>query len=192
MTPTERDDTALVRYLERWDRRIRALQRRQPGRFQVRGWSEQEVRDALTLRLFEIARAEAATDSHREVDWELTELDRALRELQRGSRLHVTVMDLSEAPLLQREPSQEEHFLELEGDAQRTLAEERARARLNQPQLRWLAAMQWSARCGEFFETSDRLNLSAASRVLGKNRSSAARAYRELQSHFQDALARLE
>jgi hypothetical protein len=189
-TQPSQSDQALVRYLETWGRKIAALQRRHPARFRVRGWSDEEVRDALTLQLFEAVRS--ADAEPRPDDWELSLLSRRLRELRRGSRLDVTVMDMSDAPLLQREPSQEERFVEHEGDACRALAAVRARAGLNAPQKKWLAAMCWTANRGDFFESSDRLNLSAASRLIGKNRSSAARAYRELQSHFQDELERLE
>lgn len=202
---TSRDEGSLVQYLEAWERKLKKLQRRHPERWCVRGWSNEEVRDALTLHLFEAvhegddarphgddARREG-DDARREGDdWALELLTRRVRELQRGSRLNVTVMDLSEAPLLQREPSHEERILELEDNARRSAAAERAREGLNQPQRRWFAAMQWTANRGDFFESSDRPNLSAASRVIGKNRSSAARAYRELQARFQEELGRLE
>ena len=52
--------------------------------------------------------------------------------------------------------------------------------------------MLHSAANGEFFASSDQLNLSAASRKLGKNRSSAQRGYRALQECFQRELGRLE
>jgi hypothetical protein len=192
MSPSQpRDDRALVRYLSLWERKIAALQRRHPGRWCVRGWSDQEVRDALSLHLFEAAcsgdHATTAVDG-----WELDALARHLRELQRGSRLRVTVMDLSDAPLLQREPSHEDRYLELEADARRAGAAERARAGLTQPQRRWFAALQWTANRGDFFEASDKPNLSAASRVVGKNRSSALRAYEEIQARFRSELDELE
>jgi hypothetical protein len=50
--------------------------------------------------------------------------------------------------------------------------------------------LKLSARSGGFFESSAEPNLSAASRVLGKNRSSAQRAYRELQTRFTAELSR--
>lgn len=219
-----RDETSLVQYLKVWEHKVRKLQRRHPERWCVRGWSDEEVRDALTLHLFEAVQFEAvqgggnASFSSADVpcgngdarpdsddvprgnddaqpdsdDWALDLLARRVRELQRGSRLNVTVMDLSDAPLLQREPSHEERYLEQEDDTRHATAAERARESLNQPQRRWLAAMQWTANRGDFFESSDRPNLSAASRVIGKNRSSAARAYKELQARFQEELERLE
>ena len=44
---------------------------------------------------------------------------------------------------------------------------------------------------GEFFESSGRLNLAAVSRMLDKNRSSAQRAFGELQQHFRRELKKL-
>lgn len=199
-----RDATSLVQYLKVWEHKVRTLQRRHPGRWCVRGWSDEEVRDALTLHLFEAVQSGDAPrdtdgtmhsggDAPRDTDdWAFALLARRVRELQRASRLNVAVMDLSDAPLLQREPSHEELHLELEDNSRRATAAERARENLNQPQRRWLAAMLWTANRGDFFEASDRLNLSAASRVIGKSRSSAARAYKELQSRFQEELERLE
>ncbi len=55
-------------------------------------------------------------------------------------------------------------------------------------QRQWLAAMRLAAVRGEFFESSGRLNLSAASRVLGKNRSSAQHAFKELQARVASEL----
>jgi hypothetical protein len=49
-----------------------------------------------------------------------------------------------------------------------------------------------AANGGQFFEASREPNLSAASRVIGKHRSSAQRAYKELQVHFQRERRRLE
>ena len=43
----------------------------------------------------------------------------------------------------------------------------------------------------EFFRASAEPNLSAASRLLGKNRSSALRAYRELQGRFSKEMKRI-
>ena len=212
----KRDESSLLCTLGRWERKIAALQRRHPGRWSVRGWSDGEVRDALTLCLFEALRLahpsdesrfdpspknngdpeenldDRVEDSERHDEWEFALLTRHLRELQRGSRLKVTVMDLSDAPVMQREPSHEERYFEYESDVRRALAAQRAREGLSQPQRRWLAAMQWSANRGDFFEASERLNLSAASRVIGRHRSSALRVYKELQSRFQDELDRLE
>lgn len=197
-------EAVLVQYLEMWERKLKTLQRRHPERWSVRGWSDEEVRDALTLHLFETVhrgdlvggsdeaqrdRAEARGGAD---DCALGLLARRVRELQCGSRLDVTVMDLSDAPLLQREPSHEERYLQEEDEKRRAIAAARARESLNRPQRLWLAAMQWTANRGDFFESSERLNLSAASRVIGKNRSSATRAYKELQSRFQDELDRLE
>src|SRR5690606_9703081 len=94
--------------------------------------------------------------------------------------------------LLEGGPSQEERWLELEADACRAQAHESARRQLSSPQRQWLAAMKFAAHCGQFFQASDELNLSAASRVLGKHRSSALRAYKELQTHFIRELQALQ
>lgn len=74
----------------------------------------------------------------------------------------------------------------------RALAQQRAELGLSRPQRQWLAALKRSVNAGAFFDSSERPNLSAASRVLGKDRSSAQRAYRELQSRFIEELRREE
>jgi hypothetical protein len=83
-------------------------------------------------------------------------------------------------------------MLDLESDACRRLAADNAQRQLSRPQRRWLAALKLAANCGGFFASSDELNLSAASRVLQKHRSSAQRAYRELETQFQRELERLK
>jgi hypothetical protein len=188
------NDAALIRYQSRWERKIAALQRRYPERWRVPGWSEQEVRDALTLHLFERLRAGSVPSSSEapDDDWELRLLGRHVRSLRNAHRLEAAPTDLSHATLLQSEASQEDRWLELEADACRALAASNASARLNHPQRRWLAALKWSATCGEFFESSARPNLSAAARVLDKNRSSAVRAFEELRHRFQSELERVE
>jgi hypothetical protein len=103
-----------------------------------------------------------------------------------------TPTDFDATPALERAPNQEECWLELEADQRRAVAGERAKRQHNQPQRRWFAAMQHAAAEGEFFASSDLPNLSAASRKLGKNRSSAQRAYRGLQACFQRELERNE
>jgi hypothetical protein len=74
----------------------------------------------------------------------------------------------------------------------RALAQQRAEQALSRPQRQWLSALKLSARAGGFFESSAEPNLSAASRVLGRNRSSAQRAYGELQTRFGRELQRLK
>ena len=56
---------------------------------------------------------------------------------------------------------------------------------------RWFDALKLSASAGSFFAASAEPNLSAAARLLGKNRSSAQRSYRELQLRFGRELERL-
>ena len=88
-------------------------------------------------------------------------------------------------------PNEEERLIDDEAAALRELARERATRSLSVPQRRWLAALTLSANAGAFFEASGKPNLSAASRVLGKDRSSAVRAFGELQHHFGRELGKL-
>lgn len=188
------DDQALVRYQARWERALARLQRAHPQRWSVRGWSAEEVRDALTLRLLEVVRGDRAEFVRYEregKDWALVVMRERLTELRKVHRLDETPVDFAEAPFERREPNQEEAWLDLEADACRSLARSRAENQLTVPQRRWFAAMRMAANGGAFFRASDDLNLSAASRVLGRNRSSAQRAYRELQIKFVRELDRV-
>jgi hypothetical protein len=188
------DDAALVRYHAKWERKLSKLQRAHAQRWRVPGLSTEEVRDALTLRLVEAVRSKLPLrhPGRAGKEWGLLFAQAELRLLRKSFRLEVTPADCGEAPLLQRPPTQEEQWLEREADTCRALAGQSARDKLSQPQRRWLSAMTFAANTGQFFHTSDRLNLSAASRLLGKNRSSAQRAYKELQTQFIDELERLE
>jgi len=165
----------------------------------VPGWSDEEVRDALTLRLVEAVRAPAAdasavpcplSDASKE--WGLRVVERHLALLRKTFRLRTRTVDLRQAPLPGREPTEEERCLEREADAARAIAGRFAELSLNQPQRRWLAALKEAARAGAFFRASDAPNLSVASRLLGKNRSSAQRAFHELQARFDRERRRLE
>ena len=177
------DDAALVRYVAKWDRRLARLMRAHPARWHVPGLSDDEVRDALTLRLVEAVRdGNAARSVRADREWGLAVMVERLAELRRSFRLRVTPTEFDDAPLLERPPSQEERWLALETDARRSAALTQAREGMSRPQRQWLAAMRLAAVGGEFFESSGKLNLSAASRVLGKHRSSAQRAFKELQA----------
>jgi hypothetical protein len=190
-----RDDVALVRYQDKWARKVRRLQRAHPQRWHVAELSAEEVRDALTLRLLELIRCEAESSSQRGragKEWGLCVVERRLAELRSAFRLpteptdfrvHDTVLNRSAA--LDRRVGVEESWLELEADACRLRAQQSAEQTLSVPERRWYSALKLAARGGAFFQSSSELNLSAASRVLGKNRSSAVRAYRVLQSRFQ-------
>lgn len=187
-----RDERALVHYLRKWERTIERLQRAHPERWRVAGLSVAEVRDALTLRLLEAVRDQAACPpAQAGKPWPLIVVQARLAELRRSFRLSVTAMDFRDAVFNERAPNQEERWLELESDACRVEATRNACAALSRPQRRWLAAMTEAARNGEFFAASDELNLSAASRLLGKHRSSALRAYNELSAHFASELERV-
>lgn len=191
----ERDDTALVAYLSKWQRKLGRLQRRYPERWCVPGLSDEEVRDRLTLQLFEAVRAPDGAARRLQQpgkEWGLLVLRQALTELRRSFRLRVTVGEVEQVPNYRHVLDQEEQWFEDEAERVRVLARRRAESQLSQPQRRWLAALELSARAGGFFETSDEPNLSAASRLLGKNRSSAQRAYHELQARFGRELERLK
>jgi hypothetical protein len=158
-------DDALVTFLAGWQSSLARLQRAYPARWHVAGLSDEEVRDALTLQLLEIVRSEPrmALPDHATA---FRIVRRQLAALRKSFRLGATPTDFNETPLQQLEPG------------------------LSTPQRRWLAAFKLAANGGAFFEASDEPNLSAASRVLGRHRSSAQRAYQELQTQFQRELRR--
>jgi hypothetical protein len=184
-------DDALVTYLAGWERSLMRLQRAYPARWHVPGLSDEEVRDALTLQLLEVVRHEPeGTLPERAVALGL--LRRQLAALRQRFRLGATPTDFGEAQLAPREAGEEARWLELEADACRAEAAAAAKARLSTPQRRWLAAFKLAASGGAFFEASDEPNLSAASRVIGRHRSSAQRAYQELQAQFQHERRRIE
>lgn len=194
-----RSDAALVAYQQKWDSRIARLQRAHPSRWRVGGWSDEEVRDALTLRLIEAVRGPSAEAPARPCppsddgkEWGLRVVERHLALLRKTFRLRTRAVDLRQAPLPARGPTEEERWLEREADAARAVAARLAELALNRPQRRWLAALHEAARAGAFFRSSDAPNLSAASRLLGKHRSSAQRAFQELQAHFDRERRRLE
>jgi hypothetical protein len=157
-----------------WDAKIRRMQRAHPARWHVRGWSDEEVRDDLTLRVLEHATCDE------------TAIERAVRErlneLRRTFRLRVHAV--AATPSWRNVPSDEERFIEREGDVARKSAGDRAERRLGAPQRKWLGAMRVAAERGEFFASSDDLNLSAAARVLGRDRSAAKRAWDVLRARF--------
>jgi hypothetical protein len=115
-----------------------------------------------------------------------------LQALRKSFGLSAMPVDFDEAPLFMHAPSQEDQWLDREAAQGMALARERAELGLSRPQRRWLAALKLSANAGAFFESSHEPNLSAASRLLGKNRSSAQRAYRELQGRFIKELNHLK
>ncbi len=189
------DESRLVSYQGKWEKKLSKLQRAHPQRWRVRGLSDEEARDLLTLRLIEAVRTEAETHqrySRPGREWALGLFQHHLLELRKRFRLEITATNFDDAPFCERRPSQEERCLELEAERRRAAAGFGARQTLSRPQRRWLAALEQTAAQGNFFRASDELNLSAASRVLGKSRSAASRAYRELQTHFMRELARSE
>jgi hypothetical protein len=140
----------------------------------VRGWSDEEVRDALTLRILELGPCD---------DEEIMRVVRSrLGELRRTFRLRVHAVD--EMPSWRDVPSDEERIVEREERVAREVAGARAESRLGASQRKWLDAMRAAANDGAFFASSDDLNLSAAARVLGKDRSSAKRVWDTLRKRF--------
>lgn len=195
-------DPALVSYERKWARKLEKLMRVHAARWYVPGLSAEEVRDALTLRLLEALRGEPPAGElpalrdprhHRAgKEWGLSVLASHVSVLRQRFRLGAAPVDFGEQPVPERSPTLEERWLEVERGAERELASARAEQALSRVQRRWLGALRGAANAGAFFESSERLNLSAASRALGKDRSSAQRAYRELQHRFQRELERLK
>lgn len=189
------DDRVLVRYEAKWQRKLRRLQQTFPARWRVAGLSNEEVRDILTLRLIEAVRQASPEElalARPGREWGLLIVQRELRVLRRAFKLPAIPVDFSQTPVVLRELDQEERMLAGESERLLLAAEQRAEQGLSRPQRQWLAALKLSARGGGFFEASAEPNLSAASRVLGKNRSSAQRAYRELQARFSRELTRMK
>lgn len=183
---------ALVEYQAHWDVRLRRMARRHPERFYAPGLSAEEVRDTLTLELVSAVRSPErdAEFTLPGKEWGLLVVTTELRELRRRFRLEVETVDFRMLTLQRNEPTQEERWLEREAEVCQEESTKAAVQRLTASERQWFAALRLAARQGQFFETSDRPNLSAASRVLGKDRSSAHRAYREIQVHFQAELRR--
>jgi hypothetical protein len=188
-------DAALVAYEAKWRGRLGRLQRRYPARWHVPGLSNEEVLDLLCLRLIEALRGgepELLALESPSRPWGLLIAARERRALRQAFRLAMTVHDFAETPSYRESTDQEQACLDAEEQSLFAEAGARAKSQLSRPQRRWLAALELSARTGEFFAASSEPNLSAASRILGKNRSSALRAYRELQARFSSELARLK
>ncbi len=186
------DDGALVAYEKKWARRLAKLQRVHPSRWRVPGLSDDELRDELTLRLIEAVRTrpEELVQHHRAgKEWGLLFLAQQRRVLRQDFNMELVFDD--EPPALDRPPTGEEQLIDAQSANLQALALERAESSLTLPQRRWFAAMKVSASAGEFFESSGKLNLSAVSRLLDKDRSSAQRAFGELQRRFARELKKL-
>lgn len=186
---------ALAEYVARWTRKFARLQRVYPARWCVPALSPEEVRDAFSLRIWELISGDRASErAHCRAGraWGLGVALRELRSLRRRFKVAAVSVDFWATPQAERAPNQEARLLDFEAETCRALAERQARGRLSPVQKRWLSALEAAARGGGFFRSSQALNLSAASRALGKNRSSALRAYRQLEDEFQRALDRIE
>jgi hypothetical protein len=185
-------DAALVRYEAKWRAALERLFRVHPARWAVPGLSDGEVIDELTLRLIEAVRSNSGElqRHHRPGrEWGLSFLAGERRRLRRSFRLNVVLADVT--PVLDRTLTEEEQLIEHQTKECYELARARGERSLSRPQRRWLAALKEGADAGAFFEASGNLNLAAASRLNGKHRSSAQRAFRELERHFGRELARI-
>jgi hypothetical protein len=172
--------------------RLARLLRAHPARWGVPGLSDGEVSDELTLRLIEAVRSSPAEHSRYDragKEWGLTVLAAERRDLRRAFRVKIVLADVT--PVACRSLTGEDRILELETAQHLELARERAERGLSRPQRRWFAALKESAEHGAFFEASGRPNFAAASRLLDKHRSSAQRAFRELERHFGRELDKL-
>ncbi len=178
-------DAGLVAYEKKWGRRIARLQRAYPSRWRLPGLSDEELRDELTLRLIDAVRSrpdELAPHLRAGKEWGALFLIAARNEFRRRFRLRVELADLS--PVLDRGESEEERLIEEQNTRVNELARSRAEGGLSSVQRRWWSAMRLSARTGSFFESSGNLNLSAVARWLDKDRSSAKRAFEQIQIRF--------
>ncbi|MFZ5892710.1 MAG: hypothetical protein ACOY0T_16745 [Myxococcota bacterium] len=186
-------DAALVAYERKWGHRLAKLQRVHPARWNVPGLSAEELRDELTLRLIDTLRtAPAELEQYERAgrEWALSFFSGQRAQLRKAFRIDVAPADIS--CVCERVDDQEERLIAHQSAELLGLARSRAERSLSRPQRRWFAAMKMSANAGSFFEASGKLNLAAVSRLLDKNRSSALRAFRELEQHFTRELAKLE
>jgi len=187
------DDAALIGYEAKWRAKLYKLISRYPERWTIPGLSQEELVDELTLRLIGAIRttpAELLCDPHPGASWTLSFLVQERRRLRASFRLNVVLADVS--PLLDGAANEEERLIELETEQTYAVARERAERELSRPQRRWFAALKLSANAGGFFASSGEPNLAAASRLLDKHRSSAVRAFSELQEHFERKLNQLQ
>ncbi len=187
-------DLALVAYERKWARRLVRLQRAHPARWTVPGFSDDELCAELTLRLIDTLRTKAAelgaSDHRAGKEWGLLFLAQQRRALRASFRLKIVLEDPT--PVRDRTPNEEERLLMAEAMGLRELARDRVEMSLTRPQRRWLSALKLSANAGAFFESSGEPNLAAASRLLGKHRSSAQRAFGELRERFTRELRNLD
>ena len=187
------DPAALIAYETKWSKRLAKLQQTQPARWRVPGLSVEELRDLLTLRLIDAVRTspkELARHRRPGKEWGFSFLAHQRKLLRRELRLELGLGD--EDPLvIDGSPSGEERLIDEQWARLVALASTRAENGLTRPQRRWFAAMKLAASAGEFFESSGKLNLSAVSRLLDKDRSSAQRAFGELRQRFMRELKKL-
>ena len=167
-------------YEVKWTRKLRKLQKAHPERWSVSGLSQEEVRDSLTLRLIESLREDEQETSVGPIPGKEYALvvQRELRAMRKRFRVRAVPVDFRAVDLraaaapARHTASHEDLWLEAEAGAVRASAQRRAELCLSGPQRQWLAALRDSAEAGTvFFKASTKPNLSAASRLLGKNHS---------------------
>jgi hypothetical protein len=189
------NDGYLLEYVQKWAAAVERLQRSRPAQWRVAGLSDEEVRDSITLRLLEILRLQPP--GFRELGrpgmaWGLAVAKSELSALRARFRVRIEPTDFAHVALPSRAATQEEQWLEEESASCRTVAADRARRGLSRLQRRWLAALELSAQRGESFEHGARVNVSAASRALGRHRSSGQRIYQQLCVRYRRELVRVE
>lgn len=192
-------DPALCAYEARWRGRLRASMRKRPRYFHVPGLPNDEVLDAVLLGLVEHVRGADGSrldlsgslrgDSEHRANrpLELVLAETTVRDLRHRYRLAATPVDFREVDVQSRTETPEQAVLDREHDTTRELAARRAEAGLDPERRAWLEAFRRSANDGAFFAESGKPNLAAASRVLGRHRSSALRAYVDLGRRFRHA-----
>ncbi len=187
-------DDALVAYERHWAKRLRRLQRAHPARWRIAGLSAEEVVDVLTLHLIEGVRdgAAMALQGRPGREWGLLRAEAHVRTLRRTFRLDATPVDLRAAPIVARTLDPEALWVEAEAERSLGAARSAAERALASNQRAWLDALRATVTEGEVFAASGKPNLTAASRRVGMNRSSALRAYRNLQQIFTAALRNVE
>ncbi len=170
------------------------LEAEHPARWRIAGLSAEEVVDVLTLHLIEGVRdgAAMALQGRPGREWGLLRAEAHVRTLRRTFRLDATPVDLRAAPIVARTLDPEALWVEAEAERSLGAARSAAERALASNQRAWLDALRATVTEGEVFAASGKPNLTAASRRVGMNRSSALRAYRNLQQIFTAALRNVE
>lgn len=185
---------ALVFYTDKWRRRLEQLQRLRTSSWTIPNMTAEESIDQLELRLLEAVVRHERFQSHARpgCEWGFLFLAAEKDSLRRVGKVFAVnartphLCDLlGDAPL-----SAEEMLISVEDQRARERALREFESSLSRPQKKWLAAFRLAFGQGDTFATSGKLNLAHVARSLGKDRSSAQRAQKELKALFDRALAR--